>query len=181
MPSLTIPQRGRVPVALNLYTAQNWLMTEINSTAAATASAVYSLANLAIYIPFTLESDATVTKLWWNNGTVVSGNVDAGIYDENGNAMVTKGSTAQSGTSVPQVVDVTDTLLPRGYYYFAIACDNTTATFSRYSPTTNFQQMMGVLEQTSAFALPTPTATFAKAARSYLPNVGMQLYRTVGP
>jgi hypothetical protein len=130
-------------------------------------------------MPFWIEDVVTATKIWWQNGATASGNLDVGIYDENGNLLVSIGTTGQTGTSTIQQADITDTTLSRGYYYLAMAMNGTTGTALRYSPTTNLQQMMGVLEQASAFVLPS-TATFAKAARSYIPVMGIQFYRAVG-
>lgn len=133
------------------------------------ASAVYPLANLALYFPFVLAEPVLVKKVAWMNGTAVSGNVDVGVYDEVGTRLFSTGSTAQAGTSAKQEVDITDIYLTPGLYYLAIACDNTTATFLRSTQIQEVARILGCMEQTSAFALPA-TATFAQMARAgYIP------------
>lgn len=116
-------------------------------------------ANDAWYVPFVLNEPFTVRKAGWHNGTTVSGNVDIGIYSANGTRIWSSGSTAQSGTSVVQVVTPTAFTLAPGLYYLAIAVDNTTGTFRGFA----LQQAgrsTGVFTQASAFPLPS-TATFA--------------------
>src|SRR5689334_23396390 len=74
-------------------------------------SAVWPTANLAIYCPFRIGTSRLARKLYWVNGAAVSGNVDCGIYDVAGRKLVSAGSTAQTGTTAVQSVDITDTML----------------------------------------------------------------------
>lgn len=83
-------------------------------------------ANRAILVPFVLVADGIVEKITVANGTVVSGNVDVGIYNEAYTRLVSSGSTAQAGTSALQIFDITDTPLKAGRYYMAFCMDNTT-------------------------------------------------------
>lgn len=133
------------------------------------SSQVWPLANLAIYIPFVVGLPYLAVKMGVNNGTVVSGNVDVGIFDQGGNKIVTMGSTAQAGTSVQQVFDITDTLLLPGRYYMALACSNVTSTFICDKPIAALLSSMGMLQQATALPLPTTTATFAKLANPIMP------------
>lgn len=134
-----------------------------------TTSSTWVTANTAVYLPFVVYQPLTVVKMAVINGTVVSGNIDVGIYDTGQHRLVSKGSTAQAGTSAIQSFDITDTLLQPGEYYAAVAMDNTTGTLSQYQTSVTLAGAAGCLSQATAFALPDP-ATFA-AATSKIPVV----------
>ncbi len=130
--------------------------------------------NQAIYIPFTLAKPYTAARMWLYNGGTVSGNLDLGIYDDQGNTIVTKGSTLQATINVMQFLDITDTVLNPGVYYMAVALDNTTSTpqtLQVASLTTT--RTSGILSQSTAFPLPTSTATFAAAQAAFVPIIGI--------
>lgn len=137
------------------------------------ASSVWGAANRAMFIPFVIQAPFLVDRLFLINGSAVSGNLDLGIYDINGIRMVSSGSTAQASVSAIQFVNVADTTLLPGVYYFAIVLDNITGTTLNAS-TVNTARLraMGVLSMASAFPLPA-TATFAIAADTFLPSMGM--------
>lgn len=126
----------------------------------AITSGNFPVANKAFFVNFTLPCPMTVYGLGWYNGDVVSGNVDVGIYDDQGNRVVSTGSTAQATAGDVQSVDVTDTLLGVGNYYLAIAASTTSATLFRVAMAQIAQEALGGREMTSAFPLPS-TATFA--------------------
>ena len=128
-----------------------WLNGTQNVTSINTA---WQTANKAAFIPFSVYAPITIVKMFVVNGATVSGNIDVGIYDAFGARLVSKGSTAQSGTSTIQTFDITDTLLQPGLYYMAIAMDNTTGTLLQWTPTTNHASTMGLFEQATAFPLP---------------------------
>jgi hypothetical protein len=130
------------------------------------ASAAWPTANLAFYYGVVVLRPLTIYQIGTSNGATASGNVDVGIYDFAGNRLVSSGSTAQSGTSVGQVFDITDTVLTPGNYFLAMAVDNITATFFRVSPSTEQLRCNGVYQQASAFPLPS-TATFATPTAGY--------------
>lgn len=142
------------------------------TTGGAAASATWPTANLAIFIPFTLSAPYTVTQMFLWNGATATGNFDLGIYDHVGTKLVSAGSTAQSGTSVIQVVNVTDTQLGPGLFYMALAMDGTSGTVARTAPArTAFCKILGMAQMASAFPLPT-TATYATVANSFIPFFG---------
>jgi hypothetical protein len=126
------------------------------------ADIAWPSANLAFYCPVLLEDIVTVYAIGWQNGNAVSGNADAGIYDTNGTRLLSAGSTAQSGTSAPQVVTLgTPVVLNPGLYYMAAVLDNTTGHIVRcQSGGAVLQRVSGVQQQASALPLPS-TATFA--------------------
>jgi hypothetical protein len=136
-----------------------------------TTSTAWGTANLALYLPVILGTPATVYKMGVTNGTVINGNFDLGIYDERGVKLVSTGSTAQSGASALQTVDVTDTILLPGTYYLALASNSTTATFTCATTVLLRQEATLVQEQLTAFALPSPATLGTKSTRLFAPIV----------
>lgn len=176
-----VGQQGQVRAIITSLSFES-IGVELTAFAAgAPASTAWSTANKAIFIPFMLQRSATIVKLFHSNGSTASGNIDMGIYNEGGTRQVSIGSTAQSGTSANQVFDITDTTLVPGRYYLAVALDNATGTslaVSGAALSPRQSQMFGIMEQTSAFALPA-TATFAPvSANVVVPVAGLSL-RTV--
>lgn len=145
----------------------------------ASASTAYPLANLALYIPFCISAPINIQSVTWGNGTVTGGNCDVGIYDESGTAIVRLGSTARGAAStLILTTTLTDTVLAPGRYYMAFAHDGTNNIFA-WAPAAGLCEAMGVLEQQTAFPLPS-TATFAVTTRAYIPHVGL-LAQTLSP
>lgn len=140
---------------------------------ASSLSRAWPSANLAMYLPFTLEARCLVRKLFHVNGTTASGNLDVGIYDERGTRIVSAGSTAQSGTSAIQEFDIADTELGPGGFYLAMAMDGTTGTSIAMGVALGALAMRaaGVLQQSSAFPLPA-NATFAQMGQAFVPYFG---------
>lgn len=104
------------------------------------AGGVYTLAawptnNLALYFPVHLPAAFTVARFLVANGTNTTGNVDVGLYDFQGNRLLSTGTTARSGASAVQYVGVTDTAFPAGHYYLALVGSSTTGTYGCLSVT----------------------------------------------
>lgn len=131
-------------------------------------SGAWPTANKAFYLPFVIPEPVIVTQLATWNGATASGNIDIGIYDSSGTRIVSAGSTAQSGTNTLQTFNITDTTLGRGAFYLGIAKNDTTGTIFRSATQTVLYRVWGILEQTSAFALPA-TATFALLSANFVP------------
>jgi hypothetical protein len=146
------------------------------------ASQNFVTASLAVFVPFYVPEPVTITKLFWSNGAAVAGNLDAGIYNEAGTRIVSTGTTAQATINVVQSADVTDTGLARGVYYLAFASDTSGVTQKVMAvlPAAGIAQSLGLLQMAAAFVLPA-TATFAKYASAFVPMVGAQGYRAIGP
>lgn len=142
-------------------------------------SVVYSTANRYFFIPFNLEVSIIVTKLFWCNGTVVSGNCDIGIYAMDMTRIVSAGSTAQATVSVLQAVDIADTLIGPGDFYFAFSMDNITGTILRGSPTSMGMKRCGVLQQDGGAVTLPAIATPISPTVSYLPLIGLRQGGTV--
>lgn len=130
------------------------------------------VANKAYFVPFTLNEEVTVYAMGWINGTQVAGNIDVGIYYEDGVRLLSTGSTLQAGTTASQVVDVTDTVVKPGNYYLAMAGDTTTAqVVYRVSMGVLPQICLGVKHLTSAFPLPSTAAFVDAATNAWYPLV----------
>jgi hypothetical protein len=124
-------------------------------------STVYPLAHRILYYPFRIPIPVLIEKLAWLNGATVSGNVDLGIFDDQGNKITSTGSTAQAGASAIQEVDIANITLDRGLYYLGFQMDNVTGTLFRQTRTQVIGQLLGLAkEDAGAFGLPA-LATFA--------------------
>src|SRR3990172_5526534 len=66
-------------------------------------------AERAMFFPVVVHEPVTVYSMFWINGTTINGNVDVGVYDTAGHLLVSTGSTAQSGSALPQEAGTTDT------------------------------------------------------------------------
>jgi hypothetical protein len=135
---------------------------------------LYPEANMAIYIPFFLQHPMAFNRLFSENGDVVSGNIDLGVYDAGKRRIISSGSTAQVGTAGTQLFNVGSFTLGPGLYFMAVAMDNTTGKFMSLTFTSGLgvYKSLGVYQQSSAFPLPA-NATFATPTRNYLPLIGL--------
>lgn len=141
---------------------------------AAPASAAWPGANDALFVPMYLAQPTLIKRLFVVNGGTASGNLDMGIYTPDGARVISKGSTAQSGTSALQFLDITDTMLGPGAYYLALAMDGTTGTTFRFNLSTIRCQQLGIARVASAFALPA-SVTLATVAAGYIPMIGAEI------
>jgi hypothetical protein len=149
---------GVGPAAGALLTTTNW-----------------GTANLACYVPFSLPFFYPVTRVWWYNGSAVSGNVDFGIYSAKGTRIYSTGAIAQAGTTVMQFVTPTAFVLCPGQYFFAISLSSSTGRIVSVPSTFSLTQSRysGLMEQASAHPLPA-TATFATIATvAVMPLMGV--------
>lgn len=152
----------------------------------APASNNYVTASLVVYIPFWIPETVTFTKMFWVNGSAVAGAYDVGIYATDGTRLVSSGSVSASGVSQVQATDITDTTCARGMYYMAILSDTSgiTQKILAVVPSAGIPQSLGLLQQASV-TIPLSTnaspATFAKYASAFIPLMGVQGYRTLGP
>lgn len=137
------------------------------------ASAVWPTSNRAYYYPFRIDHPITVLKLWMANGAAAAGNLDIGIYSEDGTRIVSSGSTAQAGTNTLQEIDIADTVIGPGAFYLAAAMDGTTGTAFRFSGGSSTRSLLlGYYSQVTAFPLPA-NATFASQASQWIPLFGL--------
>lgn len=144
----------------------------------AAASASFAVSNgwpvtsIGLFVPVEILYPTTVAKMLLNNGTIVAGSVDVGVYDPSGVRQVSYGSTPQSGTSAIQVFDITDTLLKPGLYYMGVAHNNT-GSFAGFSAAQAVDLApLGIFTMPSAFPLPAQ-ATFQIYTGTFVPLVSM--------
>lgn len=143
---------------------------------AAPASAAWVTAQTGLYVPFVISEPVYAKKLFWYNGATASGNVCVAVYSDDGKRLVTTGSTAQAGTSVVQEVDVTDTLIPAGRNWIALAGGATTLTFFSVSPTLAMLRAAGCYTQATlgtSPALPDPAVWVSPATAEHIPIFGI--------
>lgn len=142
-------------------------------------STVWPAIDLAIFQLVCTPVPLTIAQLFVNNGAAIFGNIDVGLYALDGTRIVSSGSTAQSGASSMQVFNVTDTPIGPGAYYMAVALNTTTGTVAaQVLGSAQIGQLMGLAEQTSAFALPA-NATLATSTRLLAPFLGATIKTTI--
>lgn len=139
---------------------------------AAPSSVAHGTANLARFFPFVLPETITVVKAWWYNGATANGNVDIGIYSEQGARIISKGNTAQGTINVLQEVDITDTVLGRGRYYCALSSSSATGTFFSNVISIELSKALGWGQMASANVLPA-TFTMASMTAAIQPIFGL--------
>lgn len=134
--------------------------------------------NRAIYIPFSVDVPLTVFQMAVEV-TTQSGNLDLGIYTEQGVRLVSAGSTAVGAAGI-QTVNITDTTLSPGTYFMAMSCSTTAAAFtSGTNVVALLLQVCGVQQEAlGSVTLPDP-ATFANPASAYIPGITMALKSTI--
>lgn len=161
--AITFPVIGPVAPVMISTLSKHCLGREMAARGIAAPTSASTGATFLMLTPFTNPEPALITKVWWYNGVTVAGNVDCGVFDENGVKLVSAGSTVMAGASAIQNVDVTDTYIGRGRFYLALATNNTTATFF-YSAlgTAALARAVGVASATVVFPLPA-TLTLATA------------------
>lgn len=137
-------------------------------------SAGWPAADRALFFPFFVREFFVAVKGFVMNGGTVAGNLDIGIYDEAFTRLVSSGTTAQSGTSVLQELDLTDTTLRRGRYYLALwGSSASSLIFRSNTPSANELAVHGAMQQSSlASGLPS-TATPVRITSGYAPLAGL--------
>jgi hypothetical protein len=170
-------------VVVTPWSTQSLIVALTRTGQSGTGSNNYPAANVGVFIPFVFPEPCTVTRLFWVNGSAVAGNLDAGVFAEDGTLLLSTGTTAQSGTSTPQSVDVTDTRFDRGRYYLGLTSDTSDVTQKLTSvvPAAGIAQALGLLEDAACappFSTSANPATFAAYSRAFIPVVGLTAYRT---
>lgn len=144
------------------------------------SSTAWPLANLALYVPVVVPYSVLVTGVFWVAGATAGGNIDIGLYQENGTKVVSLGSTSRgTASAINSSFALTDTTVTPGRYYLAMAADSTN-TEQASAPAAGLLEAIGINEQQTAFALPA-TATYTRTTRAYLPLFGLLLGGTVAP
>ena len=139
------------------------------------ASGAYPLANLAIYVPFSVSETVTAFEGWVITGATAGGNFDIGIYSATGSRLVSAGSTARVVSTVNNTTTMTNQVLTPGvWYYMAFSADSTN-TYISSSTVAGLNESMGVLESTTSFVLPA-SPTLSRTTRAYVPQFGLNLH-----
>jgi hypothetical protein len=142
-----------------------------------TIGSTWPTANTAIYIPTIIEVTCTAYAMSFEVVTQ-SGNCDVGIYDEMGNRLVSKGSTAVGAAGLQIITFAAGRVLKPGLYFRAMNVDNTTASFMRSGTAALWLRSHGVqVQAVGAVTLPNP-ATFAAVANAYMPSLSIHLAAT---
>lgn len=143
-------------------------------------NAAWGVANKAFYFPIYVTEYFSAVKLYTTNGTTATGNLDMGIYASSGfvptTRLVSIGSTAQAGTSVVQEFDITDTILfPSTLYFLAMACSSASSTIQYIggTPQLGAMRFAGVMQETSAFPLPSTATPAVLSTNVMVPDIGM--------
>jgi hypothetical protein len=149
---------------------------QLGLQAGAGGAAVWPAANRAIFMAVSIEIPVLAQQMACEV-TTQSGNIDVGIYDEKGNKIVTKGTTAVAAAGL-QAFDIADTVLNPGVYFLAMAVDNGTAAFQRTANAIPVVTACGVLEMATAFVLPA-TATMVVQTTAYQPYLSLICAATI--
>jgi hypothetical protein len=136
-------------------------------------------ANIALVFPFDLVESFVVRAVSWINGTVVSGNCDMGVYDDQLSLLFSIGSTAQSGLESIRVVNIRRRVLKPGSYFLAMAMDNTTGRTWRAQLTADAGAVAAwLLAYPSSFPLP-PRLTVSPLATNSAPYISLLSHRRI--
>lgn len=134
------------------------------------------IANLAVFVPFVIAAGGTIYEWWHHNGSLTTAyNVDYGIYNLDFTKVQSLGSTAgiTTASTIVTTTTWTDLAISPGSYYMAFATDST-RNIQTSSDTIGLFQATGCMEQTTAFALPSPAVPL-KYARAFLPFFGFNM------
>lgn len=138
------------------------------------ATAVWPVANQAIFCPFMLTKTVTAVMMFTINGLPINGNIDIGLYDELGNRIVSIGGVAQAGGNTIQTFDIADTLVGPGVYYMALVLDNNAGHINRRALFANTSPaILGMAEMANAYPLPA-VAVMATVTGNSVPAFGLQ-------
>lgn len=141
------------------------------------ASTTWPANNYGLFLPLRLDESITALKLGVAVGSVASGNVDLGIYDESGTLIVAKGYTAFSASflGVTQILDITDTRLGPGRFFLAIVCSSTGSRVRCASMGAVQAALSGVKEVTGLSSGLPSSVTYAVTTSSLLPWIGLSI------
>lgn len=138
------------------------------------ASTAWPGVNVILYYPFKLADYGLAQQLMFYVGATQNGNVDVGIYDSQGNKIVSAGSTAMAAANSLQLFDITDTWLPPGEYLLAVWCSSATGTCRIATQTDEILlARVAVYTETAASLPAVATPTLTSAASPAIAAVGI--------
>lgn len=149
----------------NFIEATSFGQTTVNSNNS------WGSANEAQYYPFIVTYPIVIARLWWMNGTSVAGNFDLGVYNFStagpNSKLISTTPTAQGSSNAVTIVNVTDTIIQPGRYYFGFVGTSTANLLPAWNLTQLQVTAIGVLCEASASPLPS-TATPVKPTSTCL-------------
>jgi len=150
------------------------MSTLASSQITSEVSTSYPAANRILYIPFSLGRTVVVAQMFVYNGAFTGGpNINLGIYSQSGTRLVETGTTAQTGTSSLQVIDITDTTIGPGSFYLAVIATATTANMFMINFTNaEFARAAGLFQEAGTGSTLPTTATFSSTTSSVVPMFG---------
>lgn len=147
------------------------LLALMGGTTVLPAAAAWPATNRALFVPFRLSKQFLVTQAVVGCGGTGGGNFDVGVYDQNGNRIVSSGATGRSASS-EVVADLADTLIGPGTYYMGLAVDGTNNMIAWAPAAVGLCKALGMKEMASAYTLPDPV-TFATVSSAYVPTFSL--------
>lgn len=133
------------------------------------ASTAWPLANLALYVPLYINEPCTIYEVGIGTGATAGGNFDIGLYQMDGTKLQSTGTQARTA-SAWNAVNWTDLDVVAGWYYVAMSADGTN-NYSGIAPAAGLCEALGIVEQTSAFTLPSPATISTRTTRAFIPAV----------
>ena len=172
--SYTAPNRLFMPMRHSIDTVtDSWRLSS-----AAMNTGLNFTANLAFYVPLAVPRCVVVRKLWFASGSPSTGNVDMGLYNSQGVAVISATATAKA-SSREQVFDVTDTAIGPGLYYIALVSDSNTDGFEGEQPAAPTACAFGVLTEATAYPLPATATWVVNQTNLVIPAMGLLLTTVV--
>lgn len=159
---------GGVPIGFpmsKLIPALNYPGRPIDPKVFSAAGSTVS-ASEAILIPVGVPEATTLSRILVAI-TNQSGNIDVGLYTLGGKLVVALGSTACPAAGI-YYANVVDTPIQQGWYYIALAADNSTTQFANVSvgvAVNNAAGLWGLKKATAAFPLPATITPIALTAQ----------------
>jgi hypothetical protein len=118
-------------------------------------STPWPVANRALLLPFSLDTEGLISSVSLANGAIVSGNFDVGIYNAEFQRLISLGGIRQRGINTTQALALPQLLLAPGSYWAALVADNATATLMAMGSLASAQaQQIGIVEASAAYPLP---------------------------
>jgi hypothetical protein len=174
--SYSAPNRLLLPMRQSIDNIEGGWMPSI--VTAYNDVATWPTANMAIYVPILVPSRVVVVKLWFASGSTGTGNVDMGLYDASGNAVVSATAAAKITSANEQIFDVTDTPVGPGRYYVALSASNNTDTFTGCLAAAPIAAGLGLLTEASAYPLPATATMVIDQTLGFVPSMGVLLEGT---
>jgi hypothetical protein len=124
--------------------------------------AINPVTSTAYFIPCWVAEPVSITQFFVGNGGTIGGSIDVGLYDQDGFAIKTAGSTTQAGASTIQTFALSPNIpIGPGRYYMAVSVANTQSQLLRVTwTTTTLPAMAGMKLVFNTFPLPTTSVSF---------------------